>query len=154
MIFLSKHISLYALNRLKWILDIIWPSNQHFNQKNQRNGKNQVWMLNFLSGMINCILLHWRKKLALVSILEFGQWFRNRKLRGLKPWEKKSFKKSFSFSKKQVWKTQWIEKKSEVTQGFLYFCEFHLSTWCFTVFFFSVCWFQKINYIPSKDKIY
>ena len=28
LIFLSKHISLYALGRLKWILDTIW----HFNQ--------------------------------------------------------------------------------------------------------------------------
>ena len=34
LIFLSKHISLYALGRLKWILDIIWILNQHFNLKN------------------------------------------------------------------------------------------------------------------------
>ena len=41
LIFLSKHISLYALCRLKWIPDIIWlwPLNKHFNPclKNQRN---------------------------------------------------------------------------------------------------------------------
>ena len=64
--FLSKHISLYALGRLKWILDIIWPFNQHFNLKNQRNWIKQVLMINFLIG-INCILLHWPKKLTLVK---------------------------------------------------------------------------------------
>ena len=64
MMFLSKHISLYELGKLKWILDIIWPLNQHFHLKNQRNWKKQIWMLNFLNG-INCILLHWRKKLTL-----------------------------------------------------------------------------------------
>ena len=50
----------------KQFLDIIWPLNQHFNLKNQRNWKKQVWMINFWSG-INCILLHWRKKLTLSS---------------------------------------------------------------------------------------
>jgi hypothetical protein len=64
LIFLSKHISVYALGRLKWILDIIWPLNQHFNLKNQRNLKKQVWMLSFLIGII-CILLHWWKKVTL-----------------------------------------------------------------------------------------
>ena len=64
LIFLSKNISLYALGRLKWILDIIWPLNQHFNLKNERNWMKQVWMLKFWSG-INCILLHWPKKLTL-----------------------------------------------------------------------------------------
>ena len=64
LIFLSKHISLYALGRLKWILDIIWPLNQHLNLKNQRNWIKQVFMFKFLTG-INCILLHWRKKLTL-----------------------------------------------------------------------------------------
>ena len=66
LIFLSKHISLYALGRLKWILDIIWPLNQHFKLKNQRNWLKQVWMWK----LITCILLHWRKKLTLVSV----QW--------------------------------------------------------------------------------
>ena len=31
--FLSKHISLYALGRIRWILNIIWPLNQHFRLK-------------------------------------------------------------------------------------------------------------------------
>ena len=56
--FLSKHISLYALGRLKWILDIIWPLNQHFKLKNQRNWLKQVRMWKFWNVM-NCILLHW-----------------------------------------------------------------------------------------------
>ena len=64
LIFLSKHISLHALGRLKWVLDIIWPLNQHFNLKNQRNWIKQVLMLSFLIGII-CILLHWQKKLTL-----------------------------------------------------------------------------------------
>ena len=67
LIFLSKHISLYALGRLKWILDIIWPLNQHFKLKNQRNWLEQVWMWKFWN-VINCILLHWRKKLTLYEI--------------------------------------------------------------------------------------
>ena len=58
LIFLSKHISLYALGRIRWILDIIWPLNQHFKLKNQRNWLNQVWMWKFWNVM-NCILLHW-----------------------------------------------------------------------------------------------
>jgi hypothetical protein len=57
LIFLSKHISLYALGRLKWILDIIWPLNQLFKLKNQRNWLRQVWMWKFWN-VINCILLH------------------------------------------------------------------------------------------------
>ena len=64
LIFLLKHISLYALGRLKWILDIFWPFNQHFNLKNQRNGIKQVLMINFWND-INCILLHWQKKTTL-----------------------------------------------------------------------------------------
>ena len=63
LIFLSKHISLYALGRIRWILDIIWPLNQHFKLKNQRNWLKQVWMWKFWN-VINCILLHWRKKLT------------------------------------------------------------------------------------------
>ena len=66
MIFLWKHISLYALGRLMWILDIIWSLNQHFNLKNLRNWIKQVLMIKFCSG-INCILLHWPKKLTLVA---------------------------------------------------------------------------------------
>ena len=65
LIFLSKHISLYALGRIRWILDIIWPLNQHFKLKNQRNWLNQVWMWKFWNVM-NCILLHWYKHLTLV----------------------------------------------------------------------------------------
>ena len=58
------HISLYALGRLKWILDIIWPLNQRFKLKNQRNWLKEVWTWKFWN-VINCILLHWRKKLTL-----------------------------------------------------------------------------------------
>ena len=57
LIFLLKPISVYALGRLKWILDIIWPFNQ-------RNWIKQALMINFLN-RINCILLHWPKKLTL-----------------------------------------------------------------------------------------
>ena len=60
--------NLYALVRIKWILDIIWTLNQHFNLKNQRNWK--VWMINFLSRII-CILLHWWKKLTLSMVYIF-----------------------------------------------------------------------------------
>ena len=66
LIFLSKHISLYALGRFKWILDIIWPLNQQFNLKNQRNWLKQIWTLKFWD-IINCIFVHWTKKLTLVS---------------------------------------------------------------------------------------
>ena len=69
LIFLSKHISLHALGRLKWVLDIIWPLNQHFNLKNQRNWIKQVLMLSFLIGII-CILLHRPKKLTLARLIE------------------------------------------------------------------------------------
>ena len=37
--FYHKHISLYALGRLKWILDIIWPLNQHFKMKKKLTKK-------------------------------------------------------------------------------------------------------------------
>ena len=47
LIFLSKQISLYASGRLKWILDIIWPLNQHFKLKNQRNWLNKFKCENF-----------------------------------------------------------------------------------------------------------
>ena len=42
LIFLSKHISLYALGRPKWVLDIIRPLNQHFKLKTQSNRLKQV----------------------------------------------------------------------------------------------------------------
>ena len=71
LIFLSKHISLYALGRIRWILDIIWPLNQHFKLKNQRNWLNQVWMWKFWNVM-NCILLHWYKHLTLHKILNLN----------------------------------------------------------------------------------
>ena len=64
LIFLSQHISLYALHRLQGILDIIWPLNQRFNLKNKRNWIKQVLMLKFWNGLI-CILLHRPKKLTL-----------------------------------------------------------------------------------------
>ena len=64
LIFLSKHISLYALGRIRWILDIIWPLNQHFRLKTQRNWLKQVSMLKFWS-VINCLFMHWTKKLTL-----------------------------------------------------------------------------------------
>ena len=73
MIFLSKHISLYALSRLKWILDIIWPLNQHFKLKNQKNWLKHVWMLKFWD-VINCIFVHWRMKLTLVKIGPRSCW--------------------------------------------------------------------------------
>ena len=79
LIFLSKHISLHALGRLKWVLDIIWPLNQHFNLKNQRNWIKQVLMLSFLIGII-CILLHRPKKLTLV--LTLNKYLVMSKLRG------------------------------------------------------------------------
>ena len=66
LIFLSKHISLHALGRIKWVLDIIWPLNQYFNLKNQTNWIKQVLMLSFLIGII-CILLHRPKKLTLTQ---------------------------------------------------------------------------------------
>ena len=53
------------LGRLKWILDIIWPLNQHFKLLNQRNWLKQVWMLKFWS-VINCFFMNWTKKLTLV----------------------------------------------------------------------------------------
>ena len=61
-----QNTSLYALGRIRWILDIIWPLNQHFKLKNQRNWLKQVWMWKFWN-VINCILLHWRKKLTLAE---------------------------------------------------------------------------------------
>ena len=65
LIFLSKYINFYALGRLKWILVIIWPLNQHFKLKNQRNWLKQVWMSKFWS-VINCFFMHWTKKLTLL----------------------------------------------------------------------------------------
>ena len=53
-----KTHQLYALGRLKWILDIIWPLNQP--KKLEKTSLN----VKFLSG-INCTLLHLRKKLTL-----------------------------------------------------------------------------------------
>ena len=67
LIFLSKHISWYALGRLEWILDIIWLLNQHFKLKKQRNWLQQVSMLKFWS-VNNCFLVHWTKKLTLPEI--------------------------------------------------------------------------------------
>ena len=64
-------IKTHALGRLKWILDIICYLNQHFNLKNQRNWKKQIWMLNILIGII-CILLHWWKKVTLTLKLKFS----------------------------------------------------------------------------------
>ena len=69
MIFLSKHISLYALGRIRWILDIIWPLHQNFKLKNQRNWLKQVWALKFWS-VINCFFMHWPKKLTLVFFFQ------------------------------------------------------------------------------------
>ena len=68
LIFLSKHISLYALGRLNWILDIIWHLNQHFILKNQRNWIKHVLIINFRND-INCTLLHWQKKTTLAKNL-------------------------------------------------------------------------------------
>ena len=70
MIFLSKHIILYALGRIRWILDIIWPLNQNFKLKNQRNWLKQVLMLKFWS-VINCFFMHWTKKLTLAPSSHF-----------------------------------------------------------------------------------
>ena len=54
----------FALGWLKRILDIIWPLNQHFKLKNQRNWLKKIWVLKFWS-VINCIFVHWTKKLTL-----------------------------------------------------------------------------------------
>ena len=70
LIFLSKHISLYALGRLKWILDIISPLKQHFNLKNLEKTSLNV---KFLIGII-CILLHWWKKVTLQNSLVVTHW--------------------------------------------------------------------------------
>ena len=69
LIFLSKHISLYALGRIRWILDIIWPLNQYLKLKNQRNWLKQVWMFKFWS-VINRFFMHWTKKLTLAWKLQ------------------------------------------------------------------------------------
>ena len=61
---IKTHQFLCVSGRLKWILYIIWPFNQHFKLKNQRNWLKQVWMLKFWS-VINCIFVHWTKKLTL-----------------------------------------------------------------------------------------
>ena len=44
----------------------MWPLNQHFKQKTQRNWLKQVWMLKFWS-VINCCFMRWTKKLTLVT---------------------------------------------------------------------------------------
>ena len=49
-------------------MTLIWPLNQNFNLKNQRNWIKQVLMLSFLIGIF-CILLHRPKKLTLVETL-------------------------------------------------------------------------------------
>ena len=41
--FYQNHINLHALNRIMWVLDLIWPSNQHFKLENQRNRLNKFW---------------------------------------------------------------------------------------------------------------
>ena len=62
LIFLSKHICVYALGRIKWILGIIWPWNQHFNLKNQRNWKKTSLNVKYFDWE-----LHWWKKLTLIG---------------------------------------------------------------------------------------
>ena len=57
LIFLWKHISLYAIGRIWWILDIIWPLIHNFQLKNQRNWLKHVWMLKSWS-VINCFFMH------------------------------------------------------------------------------------------------
>ena len=69
-------ISLYALGRIKRILDIIWPLNQHFKLKNQRNCLKQVWVLKFWSA-INCFFMHWTKKLTLDFALGYNFLFKS-----------------------------------------------------------------------------
>ena len=61
-----QHISLYALGRPKWILDIFWPLNQHCKLKNQRNWIKQVLTLKFWS-VINWIFVQWTKKLTIFT---------------------------------------------------------------------------------------
>ena len=70
MTFLSKHNTLYALGRPKWILDIIWPLNQHFELKTQRNWLKQVWMLKFCD-VINCILCTHQRNLLLSDLTQY-----------------------------------------------------------------------------------
>ena len=57
---------MHLLGRIWWILDIIWPLNQDFKLKNQRNWLKQVWMLKLWSE-INCFFMHWTKKLTLAQ---------------------------------------------------------------------------------------
>ena len=59
--------SRYNMTLSKFYVCIIRPLNQHFNLKNQRNWIKQALMLKFLCG-INCILLHWPKKLTLEPV--------------------------------------------------------------------------------------
>ena len=49
---------------ISWNWDTIWPLNQHYKLKNQRNWLEQVWVLNFWN-VINSIFVHWMKKLTL-----------------------------------------------------------------------------------------
>ena len=72
MIFLSKHISLYALDRLKWILDIIWPLNQHFMLKKPKKFAKISLNVKILE-CDNCIFVHCTKKLTFVIMHPLGQ---------------------------------------------------------------------------------
>ena len=83
LIFLSKHISLYALGRLKRILDIIWPLNWHFMLKNQRNWLKQVWIWKLWS-VINCFFIHWMMKLTLACLTKIIYEINKRKIRNSK----------------------------------------------------------------------
>ena len=51
----------------QWILDSSWPFKYHFKLKNQRNWLKLVWMLKVWS-VINCIFVHWTKKLTFKCI--------------------------------------------------------------------------------------
>ena len=55
-----------CIRQIRWILDIIWPLNQTFKLKNQRNWLKQVWTLKFWS-VINWFFMHWTKKVTLVE---------------------------------------------------------------------------------------
>ena len=64
--FLPEHFTWGLMPYLStvWILDIVWPLNQHFNLKNGRNWRTTFFRLRYLIGII-CILLHRPKKLTL-----------------------------------------------------------------------------------------
>ena len=68
-------INTYMLTRAELLITlcyeipcIIWPLNQNFKLKNQRNWLKKVWMLKFWSA-INCFFMHWTKKLTLVMMI-------------------------------------------------------------------------------------